>query len=103
MRLSGPTESTGNNGETPLFEAARGGHNEVAQLLFDNGAEIDINIVNSYGTTFLHAAACVDIRNLTEQLIAKGADVNAKDYDRATPLFEAAEKGHLEIVASRRK
>ena len=47
------------------------------------------------GTTPLHDAAT---KKITELLIAKGADVNAKDDDGRIPLLYAAEGGYNEIV-----
>jgi ankyrin repeat protein len=43
----------------------------------------------------LHSATTKEIAEL---LIAKGADVNAKDIDGWTPLRFAAEQGHNEIA-----
>jgi ankyrin repeat protein len=47
------------------------------------------------GITPLHYAASKEIAEL---LIAKGADLNAKDNNGWTPLHEAARKGHKEVV-----
>jgi cytohesin len=78
---------------TPLHEAASWGHMEIAELLIDNGA--DVNVKSGFGHTPLHWAAGNwaaseevndEGRQVAELLIAKGADVNAKTDNGRTPL-----------------
>ena len=91
------------NGETPLHDAAYGGHKEVAELLISKGA--DVNAKNNDGVTPLHDAARKSRKEVAELLIAKGAEVNAKSdttgrlFDQEqTPLHHAANGGQKEIV-----
>jgi hypothetical protein len=81
---------------TPLHSATAGGHTEIAELLIDNGADVNAN--EDYGWTPLHLAAKYGHREVAELLIAKGADMNAKKKDGWTPLHLAALYGHTEIV-----
>lgn len=53
--------------------------------------------------TPLHRAADEGNRPLVEELLAKGAEVNAKDNDGWTPLQFAAQQGHHEVVLLLRK
>ena len=46
----------------------------------------------------MHYAASVGHKDVVELLIAKDADVNAKNRKGKTPLSLANEKGHKEIV-----
>ena len=46
----------------------------------------------------MHYAAWQGHKEIVELLIGKGADVNAKDYARWTPLHGAALSGHKEIA-----
>jgi len=48
--------------------------------------------------TPLHSAAHNDKIELARLLINNGADVNAKTYDRKTPLSIALEKGFKELA-----
>jgi cytohesin len=81
---------------TPLHSATAGGHTEIAELLIDNGADVNAN--EDYGWTPLHNAASEGHMEVAELLIAKGADVNAKNNYGDNPLHGAAEQGHKEIV-----
>ena len=46
----------------------------------------------------IHRAAKTGHVLLTELLIAKGADVNARDEGGWTPLIHASENGHFQVV-----
>ncbi|CAG7837493.1 unnamed protein product [Allacma fusca] len=60
---------------------------------------IDINYREpELGATALHFAVKSDLLELLDVLIAKGADVNACDSDRRTPLHWAATRGFGRII-----
>ena len=63
-------------GSTALGHAAKYGHNEIAELLIENGA--DVSAKSLKGLTPLHYAAANGHKEIAELLIAKGADVNGK-------------------------
>ncbi len=84
-------------GCTPILEAALKGHLEIVKLLIDCGAEV--NVVNKEtNQTVLHMASKASNSDLVKFLIAKGADVDAIDYWKNTPLFSAASGNKKEIV-----
>ena len=88
VRAGTPVESRGPMKATPLFDAARGGHVDVAGFLLAKGA--DVNFRNERGGSPLHAAACKGQPAMVEFLIARGAKVNARANNGQTPLHKAA-------------
>jgi len=85
------------DGYTPLYAVAGGGHNEIAELLISKGA--DVNAKDKDGWTSLHEATMGGHKEVAELLIVKGADVNAKEeFDGWTPLHFVAGKGHKETA-----
>ena len=84
-----------NNGETPLFVAAREGHFGVAQYLVEQGAELDK--ATNYGSTPLIIASIRGHLELVRYLLEQGADRDKVNRGFA-PLHFAAHHGHLEIA-----
>ena len=83
-------------GITPLQQAARDGHKEIADLLIAEGA--DVNAKNDYGWTPLHWAASRGHKEIVELLIAKGANVNAKNKYGTTPLDMANDREIADLL-----
>ena len=68
----------------PLTWAAMMGQTEAAELLLQQGA--DINGKNRDGNTALHLAVFLGHAETAELLLKSGANVNAKNDDNATPV-----------------
>ncbi len=83
-------------GRTPLHWAAQQDHKTMAELLLDNGA--DVNDRNNSGNTPLHEAALNGHKDIAELLLVNNADVNAVDHDGVTPLRSATENDHKEVT-----
>jgi len=80
---------------TALTRGARGGHEEIVKLLLDAGASLHPD----WATHPLASSAFTGKLNTVKQLVAAGADVNAKSGTRGeTALLEAAGRGREEIV-----
>jgi len=82
-------------GETPLFVAIQYDNLEVAELLFEHGA--DPNMKTEHGWTALHVAASHG-PTMTRLLLDNGAVSEVSGYEKLTPLHGAAYRGHMESV-----
>jgi len=85
------------DGFTALHLAAFFGKAEVARLLLENGAGVDVYTRNPFANQPLHAAAAGRHVELCRILLAAGADVNATQHGGYTPLHEAAQHGDVEM------
>jgi ankyrin repeat protein len=110
------------SGHSPLFIARYKGYTNIARLLRVKGADIDsihtavilgdfmetqkmlqkdialARSVDKTGATPLHLAAYGGYKDITDLLLACGADINAKDTLGRTPLHFAASKQKIEIA-----
>ena len=75
-------------GVSPLSWAALLGKTEIAELLIQNGA--DVNGRNKDGGTALHGAAFLGHADTAQLLVRKGADVNATNDKGETSLYVMA-------------
>ena len=85
------------DGFTALHLAAFFGKAEIARLLLENGAGVDVYTRNAFANQPLHAAAAGRHVELCRILLAAGADVNATQHGGYTPLHEAAQHGDVEM------
>ena len=76
-------------GDAPLHLAVRGGHLDLAEMLLDKGADINLPMAHTKKTA-LHLA--VEAKNLAavKLLIARHANLNALTMGGRTPLYYAA-------------
>lgn len=71
-------------GSSPLITASLFGRTEIARLLIDAGA--DINLKNNDGSTALHTAAFFCRKDIVEMLLANGADKSIRNNAGSTAL-----------------
>lgn len=106
---------------TVLYLAAEGGHQEIVELLLSHGAKVsphvaalwgdmvtvrnyleqgmDVNALDEYySRTLLYEAAAAGHKEMTEFLLAKGAQVNVLEKHGQTPIHKAVMNKHKEIV-----
>ena len=81
------------HGEQALQLAAWGGHLPAVQWLLERGAPIDRQ-GNQWSA--LHYAVFNGHGKVARDLMARGANINARAPNGATPLMMAAREGHLE-------
>jgi hypothetical protein len=83
-------------GWTPLHYVAWKGHIEIARLLLQNGAEV--NVRNNFGWTPLYCSAFYGHIDILHLLVENGADIEAQDVDGERALHWAARYGHLPFI-----
>jgi len=76
-------KATGSHNLPIMFYAALSGRTDIAELLFQRGA--DINGGEGLNTP-LHGAAMLDHHEIAEWLLSHGARAEMKDYSGKTPL-----------------
>lgn len=87
-------EEVNDEGYTPLMEAAREGHEDMVALLLTQGANINAQTEETQETA-LTLACCGGFLEVADFLLKAGADL---ELGASTPLMEAAQEGHLELV-----
>lgn len=80
-------------GRQPLHLAAGWGRLGAARFLLERGAAINACADAIYGTPLHEAAGHAEMVSF---LLARGANVNAKEEDGTTPLHSTAEFGHID-------
>ncbi|XP_046557347.1 serine/threonine-protein phosphatase 6 regulatory ankyrin repeat subunit A-like [Haliotis rubra] len=86
----------GTDGVTPVMAAGRNGHEQVFDMLVEQGC--DLSIVDGHSNTVLHHASrggCLAIVEfiLTQDVVA----INKRGKNGLSPVMIAAEKGHKDI------
>lgn len=85
------------DGTTPIFYAAKGGHLAVLQLLIASGAQVNPESPCIRDTPLSYAAGGGH-EAVVQLLLAKGAKADSKDGEGRTALSHAAGGGHNAIV-----
>ena len=94
VNISRANERTG---ITPLHCAAKGGHDDVIELLLDVGADPNKKAQN--GDTPLNAAAKNGNAAAVQLLVENdGIQINKADNEGMSPLYAAAKYGHAAVV-----
>lgn len=68
----------------------------MVQLFLDHG--VDVEVVRNERNRAIHDAAANGHFSLLKMLAAKGANINAENFEGLTPLLISVHIGHLEAV-----
>jgi ankyrin repeat protein len=71
---------------------------EMARLLIDRGADLNLNSKNKLNATPLQGAAANNWIELAKLYLSRGANVNCRSQDGGSPLHEAAGNGFVEFA-----
>jgi hypothetical protein len=82
--------------EAPLHLASSRGMFDIARLLLDH--EADVNIRDSADWTPLHCASLLGHVEMAQLLLVRGASLNAQSFSGYSPLFLASRSGQFEAV-----
>ena len=88
-------EARDNRGFTPLHTAIWEGHEELAELLIDSGADVNAHILGSLDWTPVGEAARFGLINTIRRLIDHGARINERTRSGVTPLHLAIDYKHF--------
>ncbi len=86
------------DGFTPIGLATFFGQIEVANSLFEMGADPSICADNPMKVNAMHAAAAIGNHDLMELYLSSGYDSNIPQMNNITPVQSAAYRGDLEMV-----
>ena len=82
---------------TPLLKAVDNGDEAIAELLIENGANVDAK-AGYHGGNALHLSSKKGDKILTKLLMKKGTNHNDYDQDGYSPLIVAIDNGDVEMV-----
>ena len=86
------------NGRTLLARACQAGEvGEVERWLKERPQ--DINVPDNAGNTPMQIAALDGLTDVVRILLDAQCDIDCKNIDKDTPLIDAVENGHVEVVA----
>lgn len=88
--------ATNQHGQSPLWLAARNGHEAMVQYLVQQNG--DVQFRSPIGITPLAVAAREGYLSIVQLLIRFGADPNTESNDHASPLLWATRTGEVETV-----
>ena len=71
---------------------------EMAKLLIDSGADLNLNSRNKLNATPLQGAAAFNWIDLAKLYLSRGANLNCRSEEGGSPLHETAGNGFVEFA-----
>jgi len=96
LLASGLDPNRKHSGQTPLIYACENGHDQIAQVLLDNGAYVDAR--DRYGQTALHWCARNGQGRCAQLLVSRGADTTIESRLGETPVSIARQRVNLDVT-----
>ncbi|KAE8349435.1 hypothetical protein BDV28DRAFT_151891 [Aspergillus coremiiformis] len=96
-RPTGHKKQRDQNGRTRLARACAAQELETAMARHAERPE-DLNVADNAGNTPLQIASLEGCAPIVKFLLQSGCDIDTKNIDKDTPLIDAVENGHLDVV-----
>ncbi|EXJ94981.1 hypothetical protein A1O1_00099 [Capronia coronata CBS 617.96] len=93
----GPRKWRDKNGRTFLSRACNNNDLAMAKVKLAERPE-DLNLADNAGNTPLQIAALEGFTDIVQFLLENKCEVNTRNIDKETPLIDAVENGHVEVV-----
>ncbi|EXJ89048.1 hypothetical protein A1O3_02112 [Capronia epimyces CBS 606.96] len=93
----GPRKWRDKNGRTFLSRACNNNDLAMAKIKLAERPE-DLNQADNAGNTPLQIAALEGFTEIVKFLLANKCEVNTRNIDKETPLIDAVENGHVQVV-----
>ncbi|XP_067652079.1 putative ankyrin repeat protein RF_0381 [Haliotis asinina] len=89
--------SRGLKKKTPVMNAAESGHKDVVELLVEKGA--NLSLACDTGSNILHFTCSKGRLEVVKYILSQNIlDINSRGMMKKTPVMNAAESGHKEVV-----
>ena len=98
LEQGAPVDARDGQGATALVRAAYGNHVDVAAVLVQAGADVDLQDDTRQSAYLIATSEVGDDLRLLDLTLGAGADLDAKDSYNGTGLIRAAERAHVQIV-----
>lgn len=92
-----PRRRRDQNGRTPLARACAAQEFASAKYHYAETPS-DLNVPDNAGNTPLQIASLEGSAEIVDFLINRGCEIETKNIDKDTPLIDAVENGHLDVV-----
>ena len=86
------------DGFTSLGLACYFGHAQIAGLLIDKGADVNLPSNNGFGVYPIHSACAGNYTDIAKMLVDNNAKVNVRQQAGTTPLHSAAQNGNIDLL-----